>query len=718
MNKIRFGAVLIAVFAVMASVSKAQDLLLHFPMESADDGLGKPYSREGGAVAVPGKVGKALSFDREAVLALPFNLDHQDYPQVTVTAWVKQEDGASGSRTVFHSGSTAGLSLAVNGGTLAMRTGGPGVSYSGDKVPNGEWVFVAAVLDTGAGIARLHQNDGPPTIKDGLNINTKEPRKFLDPDDPEAGKTPYVFVGGNDFKTYYGTTRDLAIDDVRVYASALSPDLIDGLRQGAGKQRRTVSQIPEGIANPEIGRPRNAPDLDPDASSGDAQTAEAIGETEKNDAGEEESGNLGKRPGRTVEPLPGDQFDPRFLPGDQFNCREITVDEREFAKLPGDQFDSALLPGDQFDPAALPGDQFVCSRLPGDQFENTQLPGDQFACRRLPGDQFECKALPGDQFDRADLPGDQFRCGALPGDQFETSTSVDRFACVSQGDRQFPDDPPLKKSSGATGMTQQGERSVGQVPDDMKNTDIGAPSQAPELEPTDERSVGHIPDEIENPDLSRLPTGAPDPQYDSPEAAEEAAREREEAEAAAEEARDHQQGLEAAGKPRPVGEPKFSGLTGYEGEDTIRMDLRNEFLNHISWWERTNRPCRIGLNIGRQTRGCGSYSEHSHKQVSLNQDPQDLFGIGSIEVCSSFNGNKRMKGLRISGDKINKDGSTTYWPNVHTDTRPNCGEWHKAVLCPSDTLATGLIVHWNEHGLMSTKEIVGLQLICREIGLR
>ena len=93
-------------------------------------------------------------------------------------------------------------------------------------------------------------------------------------------------------------------------------------------------------------------------------------------------------------------------------------------------------------------------------------------------------------------------------------------------------------------------------------------------------------------------------------------------------------------------------------------------------------------------------------------------GIGRIRVCNR-NSNDRLKGIQIWGDQINADGTTTYREETDSEEFPNCnGHWSSSVLCPGDTLATGLVVHANDLGGDDRAEIVGLRLICRSIGVR
>ncbi len=471
-----------------------------------------------------------------------------------------------------------------------------------------------------------------------------------------AGREPLnpesaIWIGADNDKLHR-PAKDMLVDEIRFIGRALSKEEVLALRREGLNTASSATQISAIRASAPVDAPA---------------AKKAIGETEKNIAGDPSA------------QLPGDQYEPREPPGDQYACK----------RLPGDQYTCKALPGDQYDFAALPGDQYEYDRLPGDQYEPRELPGDQYACRKLPGDQYACKELPGDQYDFAALPGDQYDPRALPGGQYDVK--------ALPGDQYEPSE---------TARIGQG---VGEIPGALKNPDFQSPGIAPDLKAGNSRIVGQLPNDMENPDVSQLPAGAPNPQYDSPEAAEEAARQRAEAQEA-QYVQDQQQALAPDRKPRPVGAPKLSGLSGYEGEEIDMFDMRSEFIHTMTWWEKNNRPCRLELN-GDKAVGCSDLYL-SPQTVSLGDDT----AIGSIEVCSTSNDNQRMKGIRVSGDKVNADGSTTYWPNASTARRPNCSEWHKAVLCPSNTLATGVVLHRNRGGL-SNEEIVGLQLICRAIGM-
>lgn len=215
--------------------ASAQEPLLHLPLDGSlvnrgsIGGKAQLFTADDAAPPefVRGHRGQALHFNSESVVALPFELDHVRYPQVTITAWVRNAPDASGTRAVLASGSSAGARMHV-GGRLAARAGRTGVSFD-EPMPAGEWVFVASVVDTAAGWARLHQNESVYR-RDGLPPGSKPPRKVRAPDDLDAEPVAWLTVGGATLTNWQQTTRAVSIDDVRLYLAALSEEQVEAIR--------------------------------------------------------------------------------------------------------------------------------------------------------------------------------------------------------------------------------------------------------------------------------------------------------------------------------------------------------------------------------------------------------------------------------------------------------------------------------------------------------
>ncbi len=256
---IRAGCPFLAALILWSGTAGGQELLYHLPLDGSLENRGSigatpaMYVKEGedAPQIVPGRIDRALHFDSEATVALPFVLDHDDYPQVTITAWVKQDLATSGTRAVLSSGSDAGARLGVNGGRLAVKAGRSSVTFDED-MPRGEWVFVAGVIDVANGWARLHQNDAV-YLREAIDTSAKAPREFKDPNDPDGGKRPYLFVGAHQFRSWQQTKRGLSIDDVRLYGGALSVAQVNAVRGGSS------AAVPDSAPN----QPRAAHEIMP-----------------------------------------------------------------------------------------------------------------------------------------------------------------------------------------------------------------------------------------------------------------------------------------------------------------------------------------------------------------------------------------------------------------------------------------------------------------------
>jgi hypothetical protein len=170
------------------------------------------------------------------------------------------------------------------------------------------------------------------------------------------------------------------------------------------------------------------------------------------------------------------------------------------------------------------------------------------------------------------------------------------------------------------------------------------------------------------------------------------------------------------------------------GQNKRTLELEGRFMHRIAWFESSDSPCRIaiaGLDVASEVQldvGCpknirpfGLFLSDQARSVELTTSV-----IGAIAVCNNnpralYNEALRLKGIRVSGERINEDGTTTYVPASDEDSLRNCVDWSIPNLCPVNPthLATGLIVHSNDSGSTGNNEdIVGLQLVCRQVGIR
>lgn len=170
----------------------------------------------------------------------------------------------------------------------------------------------------------------------------------------------------------------------------------------------------------------------------------------------------------------------------------------------------------------------------------------------------------------------------------------------------------------------------------------------------------------------------------------------------------------------PTGDPRYSAITGTAAGNTRIIDLEDTFISGIMWREKNNKPCNFQFWTldhdfgGKDWSPCTGFGAtpvfDTGHEVRLEQGT----AIGRIQVCES-GGSKRIKGIRIYGDRINEDGTTTYHPAMAKDDLANCSTWKQDVLCPTGTLSTGIVIHFVEG---STPAATGLQLVCRAVGVR
>ena len=89
----------------------------------------------------------------------------------------------------------------------------------------------------------------------------------------------------------------------------------------------------------------------------------------------------------------------------------------------------------------------------------------------------------------------------------------------------------------------------------------------------------------------------------------------------------------------------------------------------------------------------GARAGYVRLQVEIAPVPWWTAGIGRLRVCNNDNARRRLKGIQIWGDRVHADGSTSFIPNADIAQLRNCAVWDADVLCPSNHLATGVVVH-------------------------
>ena len=174
-----------------------------------------------------------------------------------------------------------------------------------------------------------------------------------------------------------------------------------------------------------------------------------------------------------------------------------------------------------------------------------------------------------------------------------------------------------------------------------------------------------------------------------------------------------------------MGPETVTEYTGSIGDVSKVLDMfdSGEFFNSIMWREVANRPCQIGVapremvNLGAalafEDFHCGTGDALSQTtQVSVAANTW----VHAVQVCNNRrNSNYRLKGIRLWGARINDDGTLTTDHNSDTESHSNCSDWAPRRACPSNQLATGVVVLANEAGGEDRSGITALRLICHTV---
>lgn len=256
-----------------ALAASGAQLLAHIPLDgSTTASMGGETVLIGPAPrSVPGRIGEAMLFSGETVIAVPVDLSPSAHPRLTVTAWVKAgAETTSADHTIASGGgsNTPGLLVLKRASGLKSRLrGARGSVIASDFAPSDQWLFVAGTVDVPAQTLTVTQH-GQTDEKTGVRTdNLYDAPTFEIGNDPDAGPRRFLFVGANSPTLQWPAT-GLAIDDVRLYAGVLSDNELQAIRDGAGSQGFETIDAPEGIGQ---GGEQGASPLPPDEDATDRQ---------------------------------------------------------------------------------------------------------------------------------------------------------------------------------------------------------------------------------------------------------------------------------------------------------------------------------------------------------------------------------------------------------------------------------------------------------------
>lgn len=225
-----------SLLAVAMSPVRAQEAVFSF------DGSAEPgelFVDEGASppAYVAGRHGQAILFGRDAVVAMPLDIDARRHPQLTLSLWIKAGEDAATQPWLFAPGAANNQpALRVFGGRVGVE-----VRYANDtgrvqsdrELPVGEWVPVAAVWDYDSRTVRLHVGAEVKVFEDlDMDVTSGHvaAQRLLIPPDAPAGTEaqPYVFIGARNFQ-FKGPAEGYAVDDVRLFRRALSESEVSAL---------------------------------------------------------------------------------------------------------------------------------------------------------------------------------------------------------------------------------------------------------------------------------------------------------------------------------------------------------------------------------------------------------------------------------------------------------------------------------------------------------
>lgn len=188
---------------------------------------------------VDGTDGRALRFAGGRSVDIPLDVFPGAFPEVTFAAWIYAEPAfANGAGHIASNNSY--LNLYYYAGQLWMTTDrSNGLRFtSAETVRPEEWVFVAGVWDATDGTATLF-------------VNGKSKSATFNPDN-DLSPDRSVWLGAQHANK--SSIRDMRMDDVRIYDTALTVEQLNALYTGATSQAQAIrdseGQSREGLEGP------------------------------------------------------------------------------------------------------------------------------------------------------------------------------------------------------------------------------------------------------------------------------------------------------------------------------------------------------------------------------------------------------------------------------------------------------------------------------------
>ncbi len=166
-------------------------------------------------------------------------------------------------------------------------------------------------------------------------------------------------------------------------------------------------------------------------------------------------------------------------------------------------------------------------------------------------------------------------------------------------------------------------------------------------------------------------------------------------------------------------------VSGFEGEEKFSWQATaNHALVGLRWWEKEDKPYTIASyyrQLCDETQTCKDewsdpmpydYSEFKSGHTALLN--ADLY-VTAIQVCTTDKKNtaeNRIKGIRVWGARINKEGQFEASDKMVEAKLTNCSQWRTKRSCTSGSVAIGYSVY---HERQDYGALTGIKLQCAKL---
>jgi len=148
-------------------------------------------------------------------------------------------------------------------------------------------------------------------------------------------------------------------------------------------------------------------------------------------------------------------------------------------------------------------------------------------------------------------------------------------------------------------------------------------------------------------------------------------------------------------------------------------NLRPVALKGLGLAERSDKPCSLEVTMGALPEHASNTVGALTKKVAVSPCSSNQSGsksalftggakfVRGVKICTSSS--RRIKAITVYPAKVGNYGTVENGTKTKAFKRTNCNNWHDAVYCPANQVATGVVGHFTTDGY------TGLQLKCQAI---